>query len=362
MSEPNDSPGQRDASPEHESVPTSETTVSEPEPETKKSPVAAEIIEQSRKFLKNDQVKDASTESKIAFLEHKGLTSEEIESAMNNTDETGTSSTTVSPQESTAKSTRVEEIHTSAKSNLQPPVITYPEFLTNPPPTQAPILTTKSLLTTVYLTSLLTATLHGTHSYAQSMLEKLGDSRHELFSTALSKLEILSSKLESVVSEKPQIKKLTNDKSAESKDGKCNQEPTELFHRDIGIQTSPPPTRSDFSPLQSVQTPLVHQSSRLAAIHSNLEDISGCLTSEAKSDAELENKVSELCSYLNTLAYPLPSLIGYGNMYHGNGPSKNEVIDKAAEIKREIKGMKGLLLSARSFPGAVGIKPGAVAK
>ena len=36
------------------------------------------VLEDARKFLEEDEVKDASTDKKVAFLEGKGLTSEEI--------------------------------------------------------------------------------------------------------------------------------------------------------------------------------------------------------------------------------------------------------------------------------------------
>ena len=36
------------------------------------------VLEDARKFLDKDEVKDASTDKKVSFLESKGLTSEEI--------------------------------------------------------------------------------------------------------------------------------------------------------------------------------------------------------------------------------------------------------------------------------------------
>ncbi|KFY24434.1 hypothetical protein V493_05239 [Pseudogymnoascus sp. VKM F-4281 (FW-2241)] len=48
---------------------------------SEESPVAdprASVLEDARKFLEEDEVKDASTDKKVAFLEGKGLTSDEI--------------------------------------------------------------------------------------------------------------------------------------------------------------------------------------------------------------------------------------------------------------------------------------------
>ena len=38
-----------------------------------------ELVENAKKFLEEDEVKDATTDKKISFLESKGLNSEEIE-------------------------------------------------------------------------------------------------------------------------------------------------------------------------------------------------------------------------------------------------------------------------------------------
>lgn len=44
------------------------------EPQTRES-----VIEQAKRFLEEDEVRDASTDKKIAFLESKGLKSDEIQ-------------------------------------------------------------------------------------------------------------------------------------------------------------------------------------------------------------------------------------------------------------------------------------------
>ncbi len=46
-----------------------------PSPE---SPTRETIIEQAKKFLEEDEVRNASTDKKVAFLESKGLRAEEI--------------------------------------------------------------------------------------------------------------------------------------------------------------------------------------------------------------------------------------------------------------------------------------------
>lgn len=43
------------------------------------SPSRETLIEQAKKFLEEDEVRNESTDKKISFLENKGLTSEEIQ-------------------------------------------------------------------------------------------------------------------------------------------------------------------------------------------------------------------------------------------------------------------------------------------
>lgn len=48
------------------------------EPPAPEAKPRASVLEDARKFLEEDEVKDASTDKKVAFLEGKGLTSDEI--------------------------------------------------------------------------------------------------------------------------------------------------------------------------------------------------------------------------------------------------------------------------------------------
>jgi hypothetical protein len=54
------------------------TDTKEAEQAAPKSSSRETMIEQAKKFLKEDEVRNASTDKKIAFLEGKGLKSEEI--------------------------------------------------------------------------------------------------------------------------------------------------------------------------------------------------------------------------------------------------------------------------------------------
>jgi hypothetical protein len=69
---------------------------SDPQPSSRET-----LLEQARKFLEEDEVRNASTDKKISFLESKGLNSEEIQSLIGVTRHADASaqSTTVSLDE-----------------------------------------------------------------------------------------------------------------------------------------------------------------------------------------------------------------------------------------------------------------------
>jgi Pex14 N-terminal domain len=61
------------------------------------------VIQQAKKFLEEDEVRNSSTDKKIAFLEGKGLRREEIEGLLSitrNLEASSTSSSTVHPPQS----------------------------------------------------------------------------------------------------------------------------------------------------------------------------------------------------------------------------------------------------------------------
>lgn len=59
-----------------------ETTPTEADSEAPVTPNRVGIIEQAKKFLEQDDVQNESTDKKIAFLEGKGLKTDEIQSLL----------------------------------------------------------------------------------------------------------------------------------------------------------------------------------------------------------------------------------------------------------------------------------------
>lgn len=97
------------------------------------------------------------------------------------------------------------------------------------------------------------------------------------------------------------------------------------------------------------------QTSRLTTFQTTLSSVLEDFTYEASAAEELETRMSMLKEYLQGLACPptptvdFPPGFGFGI---GIGDDKH-VDDGITSVKKEIRGVKGLLLSARSFPGGV---------
>merc|ERR1712230_159657 len=287
-----------------------------------------------------------------AFLESKGLGNEEIQELLGiarNTEASSTSETTApapspSPAQTSPPPPQPAYSPPQYQAPPQPPIITYPEFLTTPPhPT--PLITKPRLLTTLY----------ASHNYLVTpMIASLTEARLSFASTSKTNLDKLITQLEGLVSEVPASmrNKGIGEKDDESE---SDEDPTEMFHRDIGIQTSPFISRPS-SPVDT--SPLTGHTARLQSLKSTLEGLVEDSTSEAGETSELESTMGILREYLDSLAFVQPSY-SYGVGGYGSaGRSGKDEDDEIGKVKKEIRGVKGVLLSARSFPGVVRVGGG----
>ncbi|KAF7913087.1 uncharacterized protein EAE98_011638 [Botrytis deweyae] len=349
---------------------------SEPQPTAIEPPSRAAVLEQARKFLEEDDVKNASTDKKIAFLESKGLEGDDIQELLGvsrNDEATNTSITEVKssepktqPQQSLRHSPPPTQTSYAQIPRDQAPIITYPEFLVQPS-ASTPLITKHRLLTTLYLFGSLSFLLHGTNTFLiRPMINTLTESRLSLSSATLNNLQKLIHKLENSVSEIPPTyhhHKPLQPEYLDSDAGSVTSDPTELFHRDIGVQTSLPssPLQTPSSPslishANTATTATTIQTSRLTTLQGTLSSLLEDSTYESSTSEELETKMSMLKEYLQGLAFSTPTF-SYGSGGFGNGGDRNgnnkDGEDEIAKVKKEIRGVKGVLLSARSFPGGV---------
>jgi hypothetical protein len=199
--------------------------------------------------------------------------------------------------------------------------------------------------------------LYGTNTYLLTpMIATLTESRLSLASTASSNLERLITRLESMVSEIPPAIGHAHEEHKEE-DEESDEDPTELFHRDIGVQTSLPNSEAGTRPGTPIAaSSLADQTSQLKSLTESLNGLVEDSGSEGHDVVELEATIGVLKEYLEGMAYVTPSYnfggVGYGGGV-GVGREGKEVDDEITRVKMGIKSMKGVLLSAKSFPGGV---------
>ncbi|OAF59441.1 hypothetical protein VC83_03710 [Pseudogymnoascus destructans] len=180
------------------------------------------------------------------------------------------------------------------------------------------------------------------------MSSALSDSRHELAAAAQAHLDTLIGKLKPLVSEVPQPVLAQGERYEDRDDGDSDGDPTEMFHRDIGVQTSPPPSRPS-SPSQEPKISVAEaQAKKAANIGAILSDVDLTIASELRESSNLQDGIDDLKKYLDSLMYSPPTFsYGAGSAFG----AKRDEDDEIGRVKREIRAVKGVLLTARSFPG-----------
>jgi hypothetical protein len=387
---------------------------------TQEQDASPEAIDRVRRFLEDPVVKDAPFEKKKAFLLSKNISEETIhqvigsedshrpleavaaqnDSNASNTHADTDGSTEAAQQEFDAskktptpstyvKTTDGSQIaadqefeaskaisfsaaeftskRPSAAPQLRrdvPPIVTYPEFLVQPqkPP---PLVTVSRLINATYLAGAVTASAYALSKYIIApMADNLNHSRHDLFEHTSQHVSDFNDKLSKLVSTIPQTTKLLPSTPSEFADfdmDSVTSDPTELFHRDVGTQTSPSLSRrtslSSDAELVKPDTVPLKQATRLEIIKSHLSELLEGAESNGTSNQTLQASVGETRHYLDGLYYTPPSYSwNADNSLNASNASKDKQHDAAVALKAEIRGVKGVLLSAKRFPsvGRVG--------
>lgn len=351
---------------------------------------APATLEQARIFLQDKSVKESSGEKKLEFLRSKGLGEADINTLLDETGPretaaattataTATTATTAGKQHATKTESRsgpAQETPPGAISNPdiktdQPPIITYPEFLTKPAKTP-PLITASGLLNSLGVIAGLSTFVYGATKYLVSpMVDNLTEARVDFHENANKNLSQLVEKLEHAVSEIPESYHTAGKKAAlatsthaeytdaADDDASSYDDPTELFHRDIGVQTSPPPTPGGLSyptagaaaaggsNKHSSAVTTQQQADKMSRLITSIRDLSTDLAAQADGFGETKNVLDDFGRDLHTLTYPPESFgIGSGYLY---GTARNEPEDEIKKVKSNIRSVKGVLLSTRSF-------------
>ncbi|KAI0484547.1 peroxisomal membrane anchor protein conserved region-domain-containing protein [Xylariaceae sp. FL0804] len=362
-------------------------------------------LAQARKFLDDETVRSASVEKKRDFLKSKGLDESQVQKLLSGVEEDAEAAPERESRESTpsAESKPADAEHKSANSSPTqetapstpkatdptrsdaPPIVTYPEFLTKParPP---PLLTPSRLANILTAAGSVWALFYGVARFGVGpMVDTQADARADYYAHVNKHLGDLVTKLEGAVSEvpyqhgrplPPRSHRVDDDDSNDEEAVSVASDPTELFHRDVGTQTSPraaPATMatSSSSPSSSAaieapaaEKPVDRQARRLVAIRASLRELALERAQRADGAADLVAAVRAVRDEADKLGSAAVDS-GYGGVMHGGGSSGSFVWGAAPEpaddefthAKNAIRSVKGALLSSRSFPAVATATP-----
>lgn len=338
-------------------------------------------LEVARRFLDDEGVKDAPREKKIEFLKEKGIeasniakllgeqetpASSEVRATLDDlqsmltplkvtetTEELRSISSSPPSSDATNESTDSTQLSplttstqpiTSSPTADRPPIVTYPEFLTKPirPP---PLVTKTGLLATLYAFAGLSTLLYGSSKYIVApMVETQTEARQDFHATTLTKLDSIVAKLEKTVSEVPPRKSTSiEDTPSEAED------PTEMFHRDMGTQTSPlaTPGIGDGKEEKGAKK----HAGQLAKLSKTLTDLKNEVRAQSEDMEDIKTIVDVFRDELDAMTYAGQNDYLAGYDVYGRS-RKAEPDDEIRKVRDNIRRVKGVLLSTRNFPAS----------
>ncbi|OAA44329.1 peroxin 14/17 [Metarhizium rileyi] len=326
------------------------TTTESEQPPRQTSHHDDQQLQIARRFLGEDEVKSASPEKKAQFLKSKGISEADIEkllrpsgqnseaSLQNEEPEAGNKQ----PESTTQSSTQL------SATNDHPPIVTYPEFLVKPqrPP---PLVTKNGILDTMYAFAGLSTLLYATSKYLIApMVDNLTDARTELHDVTSKRLGNLVAQLEKTVSVIPP--NVSRSALSEENDGSDAEDPTEMFHRDVGTQTS----LIDQNATPAHKEPEA-ASRRHADKLTSLKKTLSILKDQYRAQSEGFDHVKTLLDVfrddLDGMTYAGHTEFVGGYDVYGSA-KKNEPEDEIRKVRDNIRRVKGVLLSTRNFPAS----------
>lgn len=237
-----------------------------------------------------------------------------------------------------------------------PPIITYPEFLVeaHKPP---PFITPARVLNTVYVAGGAATLLYAASKWIISpMVDSLSEARHDFFIHSTSKVDDFNERLSKIVSKVPDAKTdlHTSEVDADDADDADSEtsDPTELYHRDMGTQTSPTispsvPEATD----EKKKDAVTYQTGALETMREHINELAEGSEKAAEANKDRQDTVNKLRHYLDGLIYSSSGISTWQTSEDAistkNDKSGEDAIE---ELKKEIRGVKGVLLSAKRFP------------
>lgn len=335
-------------------------------------------------FLADPGVKDAPLEKKRRFLESKEIPVETIDKVLKPKEQelparspidTGdfqafrSSQAPQQPMQEAPRPTQQPRVQTERP----PPIITYPEFLVDAHKLP-PLITPGRIINAGYVAAGLATLAYGASKFlVNPMIGSLVESRQDFATHTNSKLDEFNERLSKIVSRVPEpatkakgADAATSEEEIDDTDSLAS-DPTELFHRDQGTQTSPPTSGTSTPAPGDLITPDDPTKKDAVAYHTNALNILSSHLSEISSSPGADEAVkarqealSKLRHYLDTTMYASSSVNLWTQSEDGisaqsgqgrNGGKNGKKVDAGEELKKEVRGVKGVLLSARRFPG-----------
>jgi hypothetical protein len=224
------------------------------------------------------------------------------------------------------------------------------------------LLTVKGFLNIVSAFAGASVFTYGTSKYMlEPMVESLTEARISLHETANSGLSKVIEKLEETVSEiPPETKTEANtekDGNGLDEDQSSYGDPSEMFHRDVGVQTSRPTTplgslgnQQQGSSTAPEENPSEKQARRLGELAASVRAISDGFVTQSEELVNIKQAMDVFKEDLDKLTFPARDFVGAYSLYSTG--MKNEPDDEIKRAKENVRRVKGVLLSARSFPGS----------
>ena len=234
-----------------------------------------------------------------------------------------------------------------------PPIITYPEFLVEaqkPPP----LVTPGRVLNALYAGGAVAAVLYGASRWLITpMVDQLSESRHDLFSHTQTKMDEFNERLAKIASKVPESK--LDRAEFDDENASDTSDPTELYHRDMGTQTSPPETPSPATGAEIKRDMVTHAEDTLKIIREHISELADGSEKAGEAHKDRQESVNTLRHYLDGLIYGAAGVSTWTQsedaiMMKKNGTDADGTKDGIEELKKEIRGVKGVLLSAKRFP------------
>jgi hypothetical protein len=199
------------------------------------------------------------------------------------------------------------------------------------------------------------ATLYGFSKYIVApMTSNLTEARHDFAQHTQEQLTEFNKRLEGSVSVDPATKAKIKPNDVADDVSEADSDPTELYHRDYGTQTTPELSRRPSVAAADDPEPVVtgHEN-RLKIIKSHLKELEATRSNDTSSADSLKTKVSDLTSYLSEMSYQnqyYSNMNGFYGSNYGLPGAKETKNDQIEVLKNDIRAVKGVFLSARNFP------------